>query len=99
MLLNVGDTITQGQHVGYSGNTGYNAFPHLHFQVQDMNGNNIATLFSTKKQLPKQKFFRIEGTENFKLKTVNYFLHFHAQSINKNCRGNNLAHKAHCGRQ
>ena len=49
VLVNVGDTISQGQHIGYSGNTGYTAFPHLHFQVQDQNGNDIATRFSTKK--------------------------------------------------
>jgi murein DD-endopeptidase MepM/ murein hydrolase activator NlpD len=49
VLVNVGDTITKGQHIGYSGNTGYTAFPHLHFQVQDKNGNDIATRFITKK--------------------------------------------------
>jgi len=35
VLVNVGDTVKQGQHIGYSGNTGYTAFPHLHFQVYD----------------------------------------------------------------
>jgi len=49
VLVNVGDTVKQGQHIGYSGNTGYTAFPHLHFQVQDKNGNDIATRFLTKK--------------------------------------------------
>jgi len=48
-LVNVGDTVTQGQRIGLSGNTGYSAFPHLHFQVQDKNGNDIATRFFTKK--------------------------------------------------
>jgi hypothetical protein len=48
-LVNVGDTLTKGQLIGYSGNTGYTAFPHLHFQVQDKNGNEIATRFITKK--------------------------------------------------
>jgi murein DD-endopeptidase MepM/ murein hydrolase activator NlpD len=48
-IVNLGDTIKQGQLIGYSGNTGYTAFPHLHFQVQDKNGNDIATRFYTKK--------------------------------------------------
>jgi len=49
VLVNVGDTVMQGQHIGYSGNTGYTAFPHLHFQVYDKDGKNIATRFLTKK--------------------------------------------------
>lgn len=49
VLVNIGDTVEQGQHIGYSGNTGYTAFPHLHFQVYDVNGKNIATRFNTKK--------------------------------------------------
>ncbi|MEY2916402.1 MAG: hypothetical protein RIS73_116 [Bacteroidota bacterium] len=49
VLVSEGDTVKQGQHIGYSGNTGYSAFPHLHFQVQDKNGNDIATRFLTQK--------------------------------------------------
>jgi murein DD-endopeptidase MepM/ murein hydrolase activator NlpD len=49
VLVNVGDSVIQGQHIGYSGNTGYTAFPHLHFQVYNSNGTNIATRFLTKK--------------------------------------------------
>jgi murein DD-endopeptidase MepM/ murein hydrolase activator NlpD len=49
VLVNPGDTVKQGQQIGYSGNTGYTAFPHLHFQVQDKNGNDIATRFATHK--------------------------------------------------
>ncbi len=49
VLVKEGDTIIKGQHIGYSGNTGYTSFAHLHFQVQDSNGNDIATRFATKK--------------------------------------------------
>lgn len=31
--VKVGDSIKQGQLIGYSGSTGYSAFPHLHFAV------------------------------------------------------------------
>ncbi len=46
-LVNVGDTIAQGQEIGLSGNTGYSAFPHLHFQVHDKNGTQIPVRFLT----------------------------------------------------
>ncbi len=49
VVVNAGDTIKKGQLIGYSGNTGYSAFPHLHFQVQDKHGRDIATRFLTKK--------------------------------------------------
>ncbi|MGQ0739716.1 MAG: M23 family metallopeptidase [Bacteroidota bacterium] len=34
VLVNEGDSVATGQLIGYSGNTGYSAFPHLHFEVR-----------------------------------------------------------------
>jgi murein DD-endopeptidase MepM/ murein hydrolase activator NlpD len=53
VVVNVGDTVTTGQWIGLSGNTGYSAFPHLHFEVQgyDKAGNyrQLVTRFYTNK--------------------------------------------------
>jgi murein DD-endopeptidase MepM/ murein hydrolase activator NlpD len=43
------DNVTKGQLIGLSGNTGYTAFPHLHFQLLDKNGKEILARFTTKK--------------------------------------------------
>jgi len=64
-LVNVGDTVKQGQVIGLSGKTGYSAFPHLHFIVWkfDSKGNwqQGATRFKTKKgikYLKPMKWYR-----------------------------------------
>ena len=66
VLVNIGDTIKKGQVIGFSGNTGYSAFPHLHFEVQgyDNNGNyqQLPTRFYTNKgiiYLRPGKFYRV----------------------------------------
>lgn len=51
-LVEVGDNIAKGQLIGRSGNTGYSAFPHLHFWVYKMEGGEkvtIPTRFQTDK--------------------------------------------------
>jgi hypothetical protein len=49
VIVNAGDSVKKGQPIGLSGNTGYTAFPHLHFEVQDWEGHDMATRFLTKK--------------------------------------------------
>lgn len=34
VMVSPGDTVQTGQWIGLSGNTGFSAFPHLHFEVQ-----------------------------------------------------------------
>lgn len=41
----VGDTVKQGDFVGYSGNTGRSTGPHLHLEVRDQDGNTVNPIF------------------------------------------------------
>jgi len=61
VVVNVGDTVKQGQLIGYSGKTGYSAFPHLHFIVWRSEGGNwrqIGTRFHTRKGAKYLRPFR-----------------------------------------
>jgi murein DD-endopeptidase MepM/ murein hydrolase activator NlpD len=55
VMVNIGDSIQKGQVIGLSGNTGYSAFPHLHFEVVGNDGTG------TSKQLPT-RFYTNKGT-------------------------------------
>lgn len=60
VLVKSGDDITKGQLIGYSGNTGYSAFPHLHFEVVE-NGKQVPVRFLTNKgvrYLKPAKFYK-----------------------------------------
>jgi murein DD-endopeptidase MepM/ murein hydrolase activator NlpD len=65
VLVNTGDTVQTGQLIGLSGNTGFSAFPHLHFEVRayDAAGNHVQvpTRFYTRQgiiYLRPGKFYR-----------------------------------------
>ena len=51
--VQVGDSVAAGQFIGLSGNTGYSAFPHLHFEVRGKDPSTgkysqLATRFYTR---------------------------------------------------
>ncbi len=41
VLVNIGDVVTEGQPLAYIASSGRSTYPHLHFQVEDKNGNDI----------------------------------------------------------
>jgi hypothetical protein len=49
VFVEIGETVKQGQPIGLSGHTGYSAFPHLHFELTDIEGKQILCRFKTKK--------------------------------------------------
>ncbi len=48
VLVNEGDTVQEGQPIGLSGNTGFSAFPHLHFEVQGRDAAGQYTRLATR---------------------------------------------------
>ncbi len=66
VFVKTGDTVVSGQLIGLSGNTGYSAFPHLHFEVRGKypatgKFGQLATRFATRNgviYLRPGKFYR-----------------------------------------
>ncbi len=67
-LVNVGDTVKQGQVIGLSGKTGYTYLPHLHFIVWRSNKNGqwvqVGTRFQTSKGIHYLRPYRVYRNED-----------------------------------
>jgi murein DD-endopeptidase MepM/ murein hydrolase activator NlpD len=64
-IVNVGDTLTQGQLLGYMGNSGSSTGPHLHFQIE-VQGSTLNPIHEGKyhkyaPQNPREYLGNIEG--------------------------------------
>jgi murein DD-endopeptidase MepM/ murein hydrolase activator NlpD len=44
VIVKVGDIVSQGQKIGFSGHTGISAFPHLHFMVYEFRNGKRFTI-------------------------------------------------------
>ena len=76
VVVKVGDTIQKGEIIGYSGNTGYSSWPHLHFDVYYFsNGKQVTipTKFETSKGVKELKVYHKYKKPNpvIELKEIN----------------------------